>query len=210
MLVEECMSSNFKLLPASLSPTAAALKLAPGVYGVVVGEDGAPVSLITAEDLRRAALLGGATLGEPEVMFPPTVVVGRSVKLSQLRKPLLVRFFGLGSHGAVVVGDSDKVVGVLGFDVLLLTPLEEEEESDAYWANYFQLTNNYFATFSTINEVELGAVLVGVSALGGSHTTPYGKVKCRACGYDNTVPFLDDAHLPACQNPAIPAHPLGV
>ena len=214
MLVEELMSSNYELLPASMSPAAAALQLGPGGYGVVVGEDGAPVSLVTPEDVDRAGLFGGETLGAPEVALPPTVVVGRGADVSSLRKPLVARFFGLGSRGVVVLGASDEVVGVLGFGALYARLLEEEEVDVAAVCGAlagetlcFQFTPAYLASWQLVGALESGAVAV---VLGGSHTTPYGKVKCRACGYENTVQFLDNAHLPPCKNPAAPAHPLGV
>lgn len=40
---------------------------------------------------------------------------------------------------------------------------------------------------------------------------PYpAEVKCKQCGYLNTVPFVDVHHPPGCKNPAPPPHPLKV
>lgn len=210
MRVEELMSPDFQLLPASLSPSAAASQLAAGLYGVVVGPDGAPVSLVEAEDLSRAALLGGETLGAPNVALPPTVVVGRAVELEQLSRPIVARFYGLGSRGAVVLGDGGEVVGVLGLDSLLLQQADPEGDTPLC----FDFSNGYLGSWAS-PEVLLTASAIGAGggaagALGGAHTTPYGKVKCRSCGFDNSVAFLDNAHLPPCRNPAEPPHPLGL
>ena len=40
---------------------------------------------------------------------------------------------------------------------------------------------------------------------------PYSaEVKCKQCSYLNTVSYVDIHHLPACENPAPPPHPLKV
>ena len=206
MRVEELMSLDFELLPASLGPAAAASQLAPGLYGVVVGPDGAPVSLVVAEDLHRAALLEGETLGAPNVALPPTVIVGRAVELDQLWRPIVARFYGLGSRGVVVLGNGGEVAGVLGLDSLLLQQARPEGDTRLC----FHFSNGYLGSWAS-PEVLLTASAIGAGgALGGAHTTPFGKVKCRSCGFDNSVAFLDDTHLPPCQNPAEPPHPLGL
>jgi hypothetical protein len=63
-------------------------------------------------------------------------------------------------------------------------------------------------------EYELPTKTMGPSAsagdtgLGGSHQTPFGMVTCAECGFSNTLAFVDEEHLPDCQNPEKPTHTL--
>lgn len=53
-------------------------------------------------------------------------------------------------------------------------------------------------------------LMAAADDLGGIPIPVPANVKCKQCGYLNTVPFVDIHHPEGCQNPDPPPHPLKV
>jgi hypothetical protein len=189
ILVKERMTTTFDLLPESLTPAEAGSRLTAGNYGVVLDKNGAPAALVVAKDLEQAASHGAPSLLHPSAGLPPTVIVGGEVEMQIFAESGAMTLFDVGVRGAVVLGD-EGVVGVL--------PVEAVDE--------YLGSGEYELPTKTMGP----SASVGDTGLGGAHQTPLGRVTCAACGFVNTVFFLDKEHLPTCQNPGRPTHTLSL
>jgi len=195
LLVKERMSKTFVLLEGTLAPSEARKQLSTGGYGIILDPNGMPAVLVVAEDLEQAAERGAPSLLHPFAGLPPTVIVGSDIELQDLIQSGTLTLFDLGARGAVVLGDKG-VVGVLPTEVV-----------DEYLGGgEYELPTRTMGPSAAIGDTELA----------GSHQTPLGTVVCVAlvdthpCGYRNKVVFLDEAHMPRCQNPDLPPHTLEI
>jgi hypothetical protein len=185
-IIKDRTTTNFGLLPGTLTPTEAIAQLPENHYGIVVDENNKSIALVVAEDLKRAANSGASSLLHPKSGLRPTVFVGCEVKMQDLAKPEVKTLFKVGARGAIALDDEGNVVGVLPVEALNQylesTPVER-----------------------TIGELALSGA-AGDTGLAGSHQLPVGTVICATCGYLNRVPFLDPDYLPTCKNPNPPSH----
>lgn len=194
-LIRERMTDAFVLLPGILKPSEATEQLAAGYYGVILDRDDTPVALIVFEDLKRATTRGAPSLLGPAAGLPPTVIAGGEVQMETLVESGALTLFDVGAQGAVVL-DDEGVVGVL--------PVEVVEE--------YLGTGEYELPTKTMGP----SAAIGDTGLGGAHQTPLGSVVCIAlvetkrCGYVNKLAFLDEAHMPMCQNPDLSPHKLDI
>lgn len=186
-IIKDYITQDFELLDGTLTPTKAIAQLKNN-YGVVIDENNKPLTLVVAEDLKRAANRGASSLLHPESGLRPTVFVGCEAKMQDLAKPEVKTLFNLGARGAIALDDEEKVVGVLPVEAL-----------------------NQYLDSTPVDRtiVELGVSgNAGDTGLAGSHQLPVGTVICAepGCGYPNKVPFLDPDYLPTCKNPNPPRH----
>jgi hypothetical protein len=194
-LVREHTTDAFVLLKGTLSTSEARKQLAQGSYGVVLDKQDDPIALIVAEDLEQAASCDVASLFDFETGLSPVVVVGSEIQMQELVESGAMTMFDIGARGAVVLGDE----GVVG--VLLVETIDDYLGGGEY----------------KLPAQEMGPSAVsGDADLGGGHQTPLGRVLCTAlvdserCNYINKVAFLDEDHMPTCQNPGLPSHTLQV
>lgn len=182
MKVKDLMLDRFSQLPASLSPSDALGKMLSDSLGVVVDASGNPLALVTVADLLRAEQSQIANLEAPEADFPPTIVVGSGIEMTELAKSNLLRLSSLGANGAIVLGGPTSIIGILSFDSIILRA--------------------FAADRTTLSKA--------ATALPGDPTTPQGILKCKGCSYLNKIDFIDYNNLPFCENPAPPKHTLKV
>jgi hypothetical protein len=187
-LINECMTTAFAVLHGHLTPTQARAQLAAGHYGVVLDEDGMPRALVVTEDLVRAAANEAPALLTSAASLPPTILVGSAVSMQEFVESGPMTLFNVEAHGAVVM-DETGVVGVLPAAVV-----------DAYLGS-----GEYTPPSTARGESVRGGT---ATRLGGAYLTPRGTIICAACGFINTVDFLDETHLPLCQNEQQPPHTL--
>lgn len=188
MLIEDVMSKNFSLLPEGLNPEDACERLGAGEFGIIVDEQSSPCFLVTAEDIRVACPPGAGALRELESKLPPAVVVTYERSAPEEAESRLRRLAHTDARGAVIMDALGAVVGVVTLQSVLAS-------------NVFDVTSSLLAA---------GAAGAAAGALAGDPSTAPARIRCLnpACGFVNTVHFLDHNRPPACANPDLTAHEL--
>jgi hypothetical protein len=186
-------------LPGTLSPLSALTRLSGGSYGVVLDDKDKPFALVTAEDLELAARRDAPTLLAGAARLPPTVIVGCELEMSHFINWRAASSFLGGARGAVLVDDTEGIVGVLPTHTL-----DGYVDEDKLTYRHPVLEPLDFSVGGTSGGFTLGGRV-------SLNTTPLIRVTCATCGYINSLVYLpDDEDLPECQNPKPPKHQLSV
>ena len=161
---------------------------------MITDSDGVPITVVTAKELQAVA--PATTPLDRASTLPAGVIVGRDEAMRTFTEVKLVERLLIRSGGAAaaaVLGEGNTVVGVL--------PREQITE--------YITSGDYVMPPAHMREGGGGpAPGPGDSTLGGSHQTPAGRIRCRMCGYVNTVPYLDPDNPPECANTAPGRHTL--
>jgi CBS domain-containing protein len=169
---------------ASIVETRAALGERP--FAVVVADDGAPLALLSRDDLAR----GGDAGRVSELAWPPTIVMPDGMTVEEFVASRSVTLLDLADDLAGLVVGQHRPIGVV--------PIDDVDEHLA--------RHGYRPTSTKMGP--LGAA--GDAVLAGDERVPLARVACGHCGFVNTLTFIVFGMTPDCTNPDVAAHPLAL
>jgi len=180
---------TFVVLPADAELADARSRVAEAGYLVLVGADGVPLALLTAELLEGVPDSGSLD----GVNWPPVIMIPAALSAVEFIATPGVTLLDLSDDvpGLVLV-DSDRPVGVMPIatvDGLLATGGFEPPPTTMGPLGY-----------------------AGDAALPGEVDLPHARMRCAApgCGFVNTLVFYDRSAPPLCANPDLAGHRLSV
>lgn len=172
----QIMSEDFAVLPGTSSPGEARRLLGGRRFGIVTGEDGEPVSLITGEDLEGANINETAILQNPAIALPPLVSGPPDIGLAAVAETPQITWLAAGARGIVVT---------LGGTSLGVVPVGELE--------------TYLGLGPDVQPVEtLGRAGRGIGPLIATVRCRYDMGGGTMCGMNNPVQVYDPRHRPIC------------